>query len=294
MVRVRQLQYLLAFASLTAVALFVSGCRSLESCSVKGKGEKEIKNDYGFDLTAVTKMWVDREVKVTASVGVTASLQVESFKNTMDRMDMVVDGDTLKISEKASTCNSQSHVTVVLTKELQSLEVIGESTVTIDKLNGPLVQTGQSTVTVTDTLSSGPITSSGESRTTVQTLFSESAVTITINSEGKFSVAEGSAPSVTITATRESDLLLGNFTAVSAAIDVSNEATVMGMKLDTLTFTAKSETVIDSTVTSTASGTCSGEGDVTIRGGGDVSGITIGSCKLLTPAKEATSEAVVV
>jgi len=243
--------------------IFLQGCTDAEDsvvaaggCEVTGSGEKVSQT---MDLSSYTKITVDKAIEATVVVGDNYAFSINTYKNLLDYLDIQVKDDTLQLSFKKGTCNTNGTAQVTVPAAVVSAALQGASKMVIDRVDGPVSVVGASHFTAS-VISEGPVTSSGTSHVTINKI-SPTTTSLTVSAEGA------------------SQVTFEDVVVSQATFSVSGASSVTGGNIETLTLDASGASEVDTTVSSKASGSCSGDASITIRGSADKTGISsTGGC----------------
>jgi len=235
--------------------IFLQGCGEVTSeCEVTGSGEKVSQT---MDLSSYTKIKVGMGIEANVVVGDNYTFSINTYKNLLDYLDIQVKDDTLQVS---GTCKMSATARVTVPAALVSAELSGASKMVIDQLDGPVSVTGASHFTAS-VISKGPVTSTGDSNVTINKI--------------------ANTTSLTVSATGASHVTFEEVDVKQATFSVSGASNVKGGNMETLTLDVSGASKVDTTVSSKASGSCSGSASITIRGGADTTDLSsTGACKV--------------
>jgi len=234
--------------------------RKRGGCEVTGSGEKVSQT---MDLSSYTKIKVGMAIEANVVVGDNYAFSINTYKNLLDYLDIQVKDDTLQLSFKKGTCNTNGTATAQVTvpAALVSAALQGASKMVIDRVDGPVSVVGASHFTAS-VISEGPVMSSGASHVTINKI-SPTTTSLTVSAEGA------------------SQVTFEDVVVSQATFSVSGASSVTGGNIETLTLDASGTSEVDTTVSSKASGSCSGAASITIRGGADTTGISsTGGCEV--------------
>jgi len=220
-------------------------------CEVTGSGEKVSQT---MDLSSYTKIKVGMAIEANVVVGDNYAFSINTYKNLLDYLDIQVKDDTLQLSFKKGTCNTNGTAQVTVPAAVVSAALQGASKMVIDRVDGPVSVVGASHFTAS-VISEGPVTSSGASHVTINKI-SPTTTSLTVSAEGA------------------SQVTFEDVVVSQATFSVSGASSVTGGNIETLTLDASGASEVDTTVSSKASGSCSGASSITIRGGADTTGIS--------------------